>query len=53
MEKLISDLQLEIQEIKKISSEGGEIPSEKLKYLLLASLMEEEENVSSKIKFRD
>lgn len=52
MKQLIEDLQKEIQTIKEISAKGQDVPAEKLNYLLLASLMEEEEDVSQKIKFK-
>ncbi len=50
MKELVEELQKEIIAIKKIASEGQDVPAEKLNYLLLASLMEEEENVSEKVK---
>ena len=52
MEEFINDLKKEINEIKETAAKGQEVPFEKLNYLLLASLMEEEENVSEKIRFR-
>ncbi len=50
MNKIVKDLQQEIKKIKKLSEKKQDVPFEKLSYLLLASLMEEEENVCKKIR---
>jgi hypothetical protein len=50
MNELIKELKEEINNIKKIANGRQDVPVEKLNYLLLASLMEEEENVSEKVK---
>ena len=50
MKDLVSELKNESDHIKKIAKEGQDVPFEKLNYLLLASLMEEEENVSEKVR---
>ena len=50
MKELVKELKKEINIIKQTAKEGQDVPFEKLNYLLLASLMEEEENVSEKVR---